>query len=137
MDLSVIRIVLVDPRIPENIGMAARAMKNCGLSRLALVRGADPRQPAACRAAMDALSILETTETFADLDSAVAGSRMVVGTTRRGGQDRQPLLTPPEWIRDVLPRAAGGPPARSRDCGGARGFLPAPRGRDAPRRLPP
>jgi tRNA/rRNA methyltransferase len=107
MDLSVIRIVLVDPRIPENIGMAARAMKNCGLSRLALVRGADPRQPAACRPAMDALSILETAERFEDLHSAVARSRMVVGTTRRGGQDRQPLLSPREWVRDVLPRAAG------------------------------
>jgi tRNA/rRNA methyltransferase len=108
MDLSVIRIVLVDPRIPENIGMAARAMKNCGLSRLVLVRGADPRQPAACRVAMDALSVLEAAETFTDLDSAVARSRMVVGTTRRAGQDRRPLLFPAEWIRDVLPRAAGG-----------------------------
>ncbi|HEV8337740.1 MAG TPA: RNA methyltransferase [Candidatus Polarisedimenticolia bacterium] len=108
MDLSVIRIVLVDPRIPENIGMAARAMKNCGLSRLVLVRGADPGQPAACRVAMDALSILEAAETFADLDAAVARSRMVVGTTRRAGQDRRPLLSPAEWIRDVLPRAAGG-----------------------------
>ncbi len=106
-DLSLIRIILVEPRVPENIGMAARAMKNCGLSRLALVRPADHLSSAACRPAMEALPILQKAEVFEDLPSALAGSRMVVGTTRRGGEDRRPLLTPAEWIRDHLPRAAG------------------------------
>ena len=107
LDLSLIRIVLVEPRVPENIGMAARAMKNCGLSRLALVRAVDHRSPSACRPAMEALPILEAAEVFPDLPSAVARSRMVVGTTRRRGQDRRPLHTPAEWIRDHLPRAEG------------------------------
>ena len=107
LDLSRIRIVLVEPRVPENIGMAARAMKNCGLSRLALVGAVDHLTPSACRPAMEALPILEAAEIFSDLPSAVARSRMVVGTTRRGGQDRGPLHTPAEWIRDLLPRAAG------------------------------
>ena len=107
LDLSLIRIVLVEPRVPENIGMAARAMKNCGLSRLALVGAVDHLTPSACRPAMEALPILEAAEIFSDLPSAVARSRMVVGTTRRGGQDRGPLHTPAEWIRDLLPRAAG------------------------------
>jgi tRNA/rRNA methyltransferase len=107
LDLSLIRIVLVEPRVPENIGMAARAMKNCGLSRLALVRAADHLTPSACRPAMEALPILEAAEVFLDLPSAVARSRMVVGTTRRRGQDRRPLHTPAEWIRDHLPRAEG------------------------------
>lgn len=107
LDLSLIRIVLVEPRVPENIGMAARAMKNCGLSRLALVGAVDHLAPSACRPAMEALPILEAAEVFSDLPSAVARSRMVVGTTRRGGQDRRPLHSPAEWIRDLLPRALG------------------------------
>jgi len=107
LDLSLIRIVLVEPRVPENIGMAARAMKNCGLSRLALVGAVDHLTPSACRPAMEALPILEAAEVFSDLPSAVARSRMVVGTTRRAGQDRRPLHSPAEWIRDVLPRAGG------------------------------
>jgi tRNA/rRNA methyltransferase len=107
LDLTRVRIVLVEPRIPENIGMAARAMKNYGLSRMALVRPADHLSPAACRPAMEARPILETAEVYSDLRDAVAGSRMVVGTTRRGGQDRHPLLTPDAWIREILPRAEG------------------------------
>jgi tRNA/rRNA methyltransferase len=107
LDLSRIRIVLVEPRIPENLGMAARAMKNCGLSRLVLVRPSDPWSAAACRPAMEAREILERAEIFSGLGEAVAGSRMVVGTTRRGGQDRHPLLTLEAWIRDVLPRSEG------------------------------
>src|SRR6185312_15648396 len=38
MDLPDIRFVLVEPSHPGNIGAAARAMKNMGLSELVLVR---------------------------------------------------------------------------------------------------
>jgi tRNA/rRNA methyltransferase len=107
LDLSSIRIVLVEPRIPENIGMAARAMKNCGLFRLVLVSPADHLGPAAGRPALEAFPILEAAEVFPDLPSAVEHSRMVAGTTRRVGQDRQPMLAPADWIRDFLPRAGG------------------------------
>jgi len=107
LDLSSIRIVLVEPRIPENIGMAARAMKNCGLSRLVLVSPADHLGASAGRPAMEAFPILEAAAVFPNLPSAVTHSRMVAGTTRRVGQDRQPILTPADWIRDFLPRAGG------------------------------
>ena len=107
LDLSRIRVVLVETRTPENIGMAARAMKNCGLTRLVLVRPVEHLSAAACRPAMEAYSLVQSAEVHASLDTAIAASRMVVGTTRRGGQDRDPLLTPEAWIRDVLPRAEG------------------------------
>jgi len=106
-DLSRIRIVLVEPRIPENIGMSARAMKNCGLSRLVLVNPADHLSAAACRPAMEAYPLVQSAEVHRDLAAAIGASRMVVGVTRRGGQDREPLLTPARWIQDVLPRAQG------------------------------
>ena len=107
IDLGQFRIVLVEPRLPENIGTAARAMKNCGLSRLALVRPVDPLSAAALRPAMEARDLVERAEVFDRLEEAVRSSRMVVGTTRRAGQDRSPLLSPQEWIRQVLPRAEG------------------------------
>src|SRR5262249_44429909 len=101
LNLDRIRIVLVEPRISENIGMAARAMGNCGLSRLVLVNPVDHLSAAACRPAMEAHHLVQAAQVFPDLLSAIAGSRMVVGTTRRGGQDRRPLLTPTDWIRDL------------------------------------
>ena len=107
IDLGHFRVVLVEPRNPENIGAAARAMKNCGLSRLALVRPVDHLSAAALRPAMEARDLVERAEIFDTLESAVASSRMVVGTTRRAGQDRSPLLAPQSWIREVLPRAEG------------------------------
>jgi tRNA/rRNA methyltransferase len=107
VDLSRIRIVLVEPTVPENIGMAARAMKNCGLSRLVLVNPVDHRSSAACRPAMEAYPLVLSAEVHAQLAPAIGSSRMVVGVTRRGGQDRQPLLSPAQWIHEVLPRAAG------------------------------
>lgn len=106
-DPSTIRIVLVQPQTPENIGMAARAMKNCGLSRLVLVRPVDFRSAAAYRPAMEAFPVLERAEVHADLLPAIADSRLVIGTTRRGGQDRRPLITPSDLVRDVLPRVLG------------------------------
>ena len=107
LDLGQFRVVLVEPRLPENIGTAARAMKNCGLSRLVLVRPVDPLCAAAVRPAMEARDLVERAEVFDTLEAAVGGSRMVVGTTRRAGQDRSPLLAPTAWIREVLPRAEG------------------------------
>lgn len=107
IDLGQFRVVLVEPRLPENIGTAARAMRNCGLSRLALVRPVDPLTAAALRPAMEARDVVERAEIFDTLEEAVRSSRMVVGTTRRAGQDRSPLLAPQDWIRRVLPRAEG------------------------------
>src|SRR5262249_31106306 len=49
----------------------------------------------------------QSAEIHDSLAAAVAGSGLVVGATRRGGQDRHPLLGPDEWIRDYLPRADG------------------------------
>ena len=107
LDPSTIRIVLVHPQTPENIGMAARAMKNCGLSRLVLVCPAEFRSAAAYRPAMEAFPLLDGAEVHPDLLPAIGNSRLVIGTTRRGGQDRRPLITPSDLVREVLPRALG------------------------------
>lgn len=77
-------IVLVEPQKPENIGMCARAMLNCGLNQLRLVRprAAWPHE-AARRTAADADEVLEGATLFDRLDEAIADCSHVVATTAR------------------------------------------------------
>lgn len=73
-------IVLVSPRNPLNIGAAARAMSNFGLSRLRVV---NPYQLAfrEARSAVGASAVLASAEEYKTLAEAVADCRLVVGTT--------------------------------------------------------
>src|SRR5258707_14272038 len=88
-------IVLVRPQLGENIGMAARAMLNCGLSTLRLVapRGGWPN-PKAQRAASGADVVLEKTEGFDTGEAAVAHLERVVATTARNRELTRRVLTP-------------------------------------------
>jgi tRNA/rRNA methyltransferase len=87
-------IVLVRPQLGENIGMAARAMLNCGLSALRLV---DPRDgwpnAKAQRAASGADVVLEKAELFDNVAAAVADLEHVVATTARNRELSQRILT--------------------------------------------
>lgn len=78
-----IKIVLVGTQHPGNIGSAARAMKTMGLSRLALVAPEKFPHIEAHALAAGADDVLEAAEVHADLASAVAGCRFVMGTTAR------------------------------------------------------
>src|SRR4030067_3534071 len=101
--LDSISVVLVKPRFPENIGAAARAMKNMGLHRLILVDGCSPLHMNAYKLASGAEDILERTEEFPDLNEAIYGMGCVVGTTSRSGKERTPLLTPKELAGRLVP----------------------------------
>ena len=75
-----VRIVLVNSTHPGNIGGAARAIKNMGLSRLYLVAPRDfPADRAVWRAA-NAVDVLDNAIVVDDLDEAIAGCGLVVGT---------------------------------------------------------
>ena len=78
-----IRIVLVEPKVPGNVGAAARAMKNMGLSRLVLVRPWFRGHPQARYMAHGSEDVLDRAEVFETLAEAVADSVLVAGTTRR------------------------------------------------------
>jgi TrmH family RNA methyltransferase len=83
MPLSAIRIVLVEPTHPGNIGAVARAMKNMALAELVLVRPrAYPHPEATARAsgADDLLGRARVVETVAE---AVADCGFVAATTSR------------------------------------------------------
>ncbi|HEY5999051.1 MAG TPA: RNA methyltransferase [bacterium] len=99
--LSRVAIVLVEPREPGNIGAAARAMANMGLSRLVLVRPVDFLVPDAYRMALAAKPILEGAVVADDLGAALAGFGFVAGTTRRGGSGRRGRVTPRALAAEV------------------------------------
>mgnify|MGYP001175769382 CR=1 FL=1 len=79
-----IHIVLVEPKVPGNIGAVARAMMTMGLSRLVLVNPVDFRQKAEARwMAHGARDILENARVVSTLDEAIKEFALVVGTTNR------------------------------------------------------
>ena len=80
------RVVLVSPRNPLNIGAAARAMSNFGFTDLHLVTPYDLAFREA-RSAVNAHSILERAQVHATLAEALAGCTLVVGTTSLGNRD--------------------------------------------------
>jgi TrmH family RNA methyltransferase len=81
-----LRIVLVSPRNPLNIGAAARAMSNFGFTNLRLVNPYDVAFKEA-RSAVRSRHILERAEVFDSVAPAVADCTLVVGTTALGNRD--------------------------------------------------
>jgi tRNA/rRNA methyltransferase len=87
-------IILVRPQLGENIGMAARAMLNCGLSSLRLVKPRDGwPNPKAQRAASGADVVLDEAKVFATVAEAVADLERVVATSARNRELSQRILT--------------------------------------------
>jgi len=103
MNLDAISIILARPKFPENIGSVARAMKNMGLSRLLVVNGCSPLHPNAYKLASGAEEVLERSEEFFTLKEAVSEMGCVVGTSSRGGKERDPDLTPEALAKKLIP----------------------------------
>ena len=82
--LERVRVVLVRPRAAGNVGAAARAMKNCGATDLAVVRPR-ARLAAAERMAVHARDLVRGARVTDDVAAAVADCALVVGTTSRAG----------------------------------------------------
>jgi TrmH family RNA methyltransferase len=83
-----VRILLVSPHYPENVGATCRALKAMGFTELGLVAPnvlASPTHPMAQKMAVKSLDVLEAVSVFDDFELAIAGSDVVVGTTARRG----------------------------------------------------
>ena len=78
-----IRIVLIDTTHPGNIGATARAMKNMGLSELALVRPKSFPDAEATARASGADDVLAHAQVYSRLEDAIADCGLVVGTSAR------------------------------------------------------
>ena len=108
IDLIRLRVVLVAPRNPLNIGAAARAMSNFGFETLRLVNPYGPSFREA-RSAVGASEILQSAERFKSVPDAVADCALVVGTTAVRNRDLQHVLRRPEYAaRAIQKRLAVG-----------------------------
>jgi tRNA/rRNA methyltransferase len=95
-------IVLVRPQLGENIGKAARAMLNFGLTELRLVAPRDGwPNPAAGPAASGADVVLERAQVFATVAEAVHDVPHVYATTVRKRGLVMPVVTPEEAAREM------------------------------------
>ena len=88
-----IAIILVFPENPDNVGAAARAIKNMGFSDLRLVGPPRSWRTRAKKMAVSAGDILKKGEEYASLQDAVQDLGLVVGTTRRSGGHRGAFLS--------------------------------------------
>lgn len=106
-ELERVRIVLVEPSHPGNIGAAARAMKVMGLGRLVLVRPQRFPDPQAEWRAAGALDVLDAAEVFDDVERAVADSHLVIGTSTRSRRIPWPELDAQDAARRVIEDSPG------------------------------
>jgi tRNA/rRNA methyltransferase len=90
INLKNISIVLNRPRYPENIGAAARAMRNMGLDQLIVVEPQDCDLTRILKMATHAAAeVVEQMQVYKDLKAGLASMNYVVGTTARLGGQRQ------------------------------------------------
>lgn len=108
MNRDYLRVVLVAPRNPLNIGAVARAMSNFGFSRLRLV---NPYEVAfrEARSAVGAGHVLQKAEEYSTVAGAISDCALVVGTTAVGHRELQHPVRRLEYgarvIRGQLARA--------------------------------
>ena len=103
--LSHIKIVLIQTFHPGNIGAAARAMKNMGLSELVLVDPIDFPHDEAISRAGQATDLLEKAVIAESLQQAVADCSLVIATSARERSIPLPVLTAEEAGRKLVTEA--------------------------------
>ncbi len=104
MRLQDVRVVMVRPRGPANVGMAARAIANHGLGGLTLVAPAAFDPDEARWKAPGARDVVDDARIVATVADAVADARLVVGTTARRRRWDWPIWSPAQLADDVLAR---------------------------------
>lgn len=106
---SIPAIILVRPQMGENIGAAARAMANFGLSELRLVAPRDGwPNPKASDTAGKAINLIDDATVHTDVPAAVADCQFVLATTARDRVMNLPVLEVREAMQQLRARIARG-----------------------------
>ena len=107
--LSAPAIILVEPQMGENIGAAARAMANFGLTDLRLVRPRDgwPNKKAKA-AASGATGIVDDVRVFDSAEAAIAGLNFVYATTARVRDLPKQIFGPRDAAAELRSRVSAG-----------------------------
>src|SRR5665213_3672199 len=102
-------VVLVEPQMGENIGAAARAMANFGLSRLRLVKPVQgwPNEKARAMAA-GADRVLEGAVLYDSLADAIGDCSFVLATTARNHDQVKPVIGAAQASVEMAPRISAG-----------------------------
>ncbi|MGD9924607.1 MAG: TrmJ/YjtD family RNA methyltransferase [Pseudorhodoplanes sp.] len=102
-------VILVEPQLGENIGAAARAMANFGLSELRLVnpRCGWPSREAAIMAS-GADRVLAGAALYATLADAIADCQLVIAATARSHDQAKPVMGADDAARLSVSRVAAG-----------------------------
>jgi tRNA/rRNA methyltransferase len=96
-------IVLVRPQLGENIGKAARAMLNFGLTKMRIVEPRDGwPNPSAGPSAAGADQILDEAQIFDSTAEAVADCANIYATTVRKRGVSKPVVTPHEAAQEII-----------------------------------
>ena len=101
-----IRIILVEPQHPGNIGATARAMKTMGLNSLILVKPNRFPDPQADWRAAGAVDLLENAKIFQSLDESLSDCGFVAGTSVRERHISLPTYTPDVLARNVVEKVS-------------------------------
>src|SRR5499427_3621728 len=102
-------VVLVEPQLGENIGAAARAMANFGLSRLRLVKPQQelPNEKARVMAA-GADRILDAAMLYESLNEAIGDCSFVVAATARNHDQAKAVISAEAAADEMAERVSGG-----------------------------
>ncbi len=100
-----VSIILSHPQMGENIGAAARAMRNFGLTDLRLIKPRDGwPNPAADTTSAGAFEQMRDVLVFDNLESAIKDLHFVFGTTARSRDMVKPIFTPQTAITESYKR---------------------------------
>lgn len=102
-------VILVAPQLGENIGTAARAMLNCGLTELRLVAPRDGWPSEKARAAASGADVvIDGARVFDRLEDALADCTLVYATTVRERGMVKPVVTPRRAAAEMRAAIAAG-----------------------------
>lgn len=105
--LDSLTVILVRPRVAENIGATARIACNMGINQLILVSSTKPpREPMAKMATHKAAHLIDNLLIFPTLEEALSDFTLVVGTTARRGRHRFVQQTAREMVDKLVPQLA-------------------------------
>jgi len=103
-----VQIVLVETSHPGNIGSVARAMKNMGLSRLALINPKKFPHDEATALAGNAGDVLEKAKIFGSIEEAVKSSKIIFATSARERTIEWPVASAKDAAQEINQFAAEG-----------------------------
>ncbi len=103
------RVILVAPQLGENIGAAARAMLNCGLTDMAIVAPREPwPNPKAAAMSAGATEVLDKARLFDTVEDAIADLTRVYAASARPRDMVLPVATPRRAAADLRAAHAAG-----------------------------